>query len=1642
MKSLILRLFCLLFLCSIGQLYAQLSQFNTLPDAFIVTFLKELNDTRMSEAKELATQLEKQWKDGSIGDEEKETFITHVNTMVSKKYGMYPEITHYAKAFSLVKRQDTYVKLQPKEFFSVTQECINVLEIKRLRNYLANLCEYIPNGYTCKRKNSYWQASQEMPRLSMLELKDNSNKKYVAPVIKFRNTDLRFVSTSPEDSTLIKKTSGDYNLLTKDYIGINGQVDWDKMEIPNAYCSFNKVHLNFNIGMVTADSVTFNYPSVLSRPMIGRFEDRNIGYKDINKANYPYFKSYGGGVVIENLIPNVRYEGGFSMRGVRKIGSSYDTLVKYVAKEPRVVPVKKKKSVVVPNPKMPEIKDAEEEKIDDLYSDFGMEEFASTEDKGEEMAIQWEVDPSYSGASDSDIVPTESEGSTDESGEPKTESGMTGANPIKSPWDTPTFGTPDKVVKKILAKTEFSKNGKIAVKCQGDEFVLDKKALVAPTIQAEIYLGDNDTLSHPGIDLIYDVTDREMTLKRGIKGIYARQPFISTYHDFYLYFESIVWSMEKDELEFTAFIDKENKISAIESFDYFNQSRFDAMKNILSFHPLGTIYRFSLDEKMANIPITPENIVKNYLKPGDLEGFKKALPDMESSGYIRYDKKTLEITPLPKLFTWTKAARKKKDFDAIQVASKVTEGNHATMSFKDKQINMKGVQPFVLSDTQFVRVLPLDQEVNVGANRNYSFGGSMAAGKMNFYSSGKDKLQFDYESYNIYCDVIDSMKFILVRNVGLDYEFSPLQTALRSTVFEHIVGKIHIDNPDNKSGEKRYSAFPIFDSYEKAYVYWEKSTVQDKIYLKDKLFFLLDPFVMDSLDNFDERALRFDGSFFTSDIFPKFRQTLVVMPDNTLGLKHVTEDEGLPLYKDKGRFYNEINMDGFGLHANGKIEYIGSFALADTFTFHFDSVMAVAKVFELKRETRNGAFFPAIHGDTVNYRWYVPSERLEISSTQSPIKIFGEEGTFVGKIVITPKGVWGKGTITVGLISITGDSIILNENSFSSEKSTFVVLDPVDKKLKHFVAEQVTTKYDVGKKEANFETKDIGKATALFPIQQYKTSLTKGFYSEAKTELKLEGMNDVVEDNYFLSVDKKMDSLQFTSKASFYNVTKLNIQAEGVPYIMVADALITPDSSKVTINKEGILRNLQNATIVANQETHYDTLYEASVTINSRKNYIGSGKLNYISINGKRETIFFKNLAVNKAGTTTGKGTISDTEDFYLTERIRFRGDVDMEADKKFLTFKGEVKIESDNPVFKGVWLTFPQSTVNPDSVYIPIEDPESPDGEELTAGLNFMPEYKMFYSNFLQPKKNAEDRLILRAQGGLTFDRSKQEFRIGPKEKLTGKSYLGSTTSFNDKDYVITSNGYYLFPYKFTQKNPARIKMSGAWKEDVRKRSTTTNLLMAMDFMEAIPPEPIKLLMEQLTFLTATKKDVNFNDKQLLENISAIADNGKAKDDKARLFEQKVQELVPADVKVDEFIPGTLLLSQVNFKVNNDANELYCDTEIGFLSICGQTLNKMMPCRIVYKFATPDGGDMTDINPLDKLTILIETDANNYVFIEYDGAYAVRFMTPFYDTVNEPMRIALEKKKAKDTELHCVLSSNDEVIKFRKEFDEKYKKK
>ena len=88
------------------------------------------------------------------------------------------------------------------------------------------------------------------------------------------------------------------------------------------------------------------------------------------------------------------------------------------------------------------------------------------------------------------------------------------------------------------------------------------------------------------------------------------------------------------------------------------------------------------------------------------------------------------------------------------------------------------------------------------------------------------------------------------------------------SVLENITGDLLIDFQGNKSGLKPYTEYPIFNSKKDCFAYYDKPWIQDGAYTKDNFYFHLDPFTVDSLDNFNKDGLRFGGELVSAGIFP------------------------------------------------------------------------------------------------------------------------------------------------------------------------------------------------------------------------------------------------------------------------------------------------------------------------------------------------------------------------------------------------------------------------------------------------------------------------------------------------------------------------------------------------------------------------------------------------------------------------------------------------------------------------------------------------------------------------------------------------------------------------------------------------------
>ncbi len=1567
-----------------GQALSQNSKtLNDDPAKFIVEF-----ESRIAPLGDKATQqylkvFRLNWETGKYTRMEQERFVIQTNIMLLKNYQIAGEVLSYAKAFELLHSDTAKAKLNVDAFFNVADSCILTLDRVQSGKFYGFIQQYLGTGAVVKTSGSSWSMSQIDP---VLDFTTKTNPETGKPVhfafLTFNNTDL--VYRNAKDSTRIYGTSGELNLMNKAFNAKGGKLDWSKMKLdPNdVYAELMDYGLNLNYSFVNIDTVIFHYNSLISKPLKGRYEDMNKGYSDINKANYPYFRSYDGGVVIENFIKNVRYEGGFSLRGVKKIGSAYFKLVDI----PKVEEKEEKKSA------------GAEETPDTYEEDFGY--------KYDESAYYFDEDDVIEGGGEENPEDLE-----DLESEDPTEGGV---------FDDFNPDFLDKELKLFKAQLTIFRNGEPAMNLRAMEFVLDLEKLVSKRTEVAMYLSKTDSITHPSVDVIYEVDSNTVTLIKDVKDKLSHQAFLSPYHNFYLYFDAIKWKQNTDIIEFTSIIDKENQTSAIESKDFFKLQRWNQFKGVLPFNPIGAIYRFA--QTHEGQPIFAESITTEYKLDDVIDALKMALVDVEGSGFIQYDRKTGEIKPLPKLLDWAKGARGRKDYDAIQITSNVKTGNNAELNLTDMNIAMKGVAFFPLSDSQFVRVLPNHQEVTVKKNRDLQFDGTVAAGKLNFYgrvtpdsvdmSGIPGKFTFQYENYKVLVDSLDSLRFILVRNPPLGYVYSPLQRALRATTIEGVTGAIYINKPTNKNGLEPHPEYPVFDSYTKSFIYWYKPGVRDGVYTKDKLYFSIDPFVLDSLEDFKESALSFEGEFYSSEIFPKIRQKLAVMEDFTLGMKDVTPpDTGYAAYDNKGRFIGEIRLDGDGLSSKGQMNFLHTVAKSDSFQLYFDTVKAVTNQFNMPGGLYEGAYFPEVQANSVNYKWLTKKDEIELETMDKgePIVMFGGEGTFEGKLRITKEGLRGSGKVRMGNVLVESKDIIFGEKDFIANDGVFTVFDQNKPDKRLFVAKDSKVSYDVAKHHSSFVTEKVGEATVAFPEQKYRSSLAKGEYDRKTNDVRLESPSIKPGQNYFYSSDPLQDSLVFMAKDAHYNFDQQRIEVKGVPYIYVADAKILPDSGAVEIKPNGFMQKLENAVVEANQVTNYHRMYESSLEITHSKRYTGKSKYDYPPVMGKNQYINMVEMKVQGDTMSIATGEIKEEEKFYLTDRIFFKGATRLEAPNKYMRFTGEVKIDSENPFFADKWFKY-NDIVNPDSVFVEITQTQL---GKLIVGLDYMKRTRTFYSSFLGPKKNVDDMEVARATGGLTFDRNTDEFKIGPKAKLTGKEYRGTTSSLDDKNDIVTTVGMLKIPNNFA-KNTIEMSLAGKWRDERTQKEITSDLIGNFNF-SCISKEAWAKLYAKAQVVTAINNTVDWNNQAFREGLAEFLDPNLEREDKnMQMFLDQVQKAISYnEIKPSKLIAGSLLLSGIQFRFDREFKSLWYSGEVGILGINQEPVNKVTTSNSKIEYArgkyTPAG-----ITLPDTLRMYLEFDELNWVFYEFYGDVLYTISSDL-DGYNAVLRAEKEKRKKND---------------------------
>lgn len=1110
------------------------------------------------------------------------------------------------------------------------------------------------------------------------------------------------------------------------------------------------------------------------------------------------------------------------------------------------------------------------------------------------------------------------------------------------------------------AKIIFYKDGKKFLVVGAQLMGITTEKLFAEQANIKFYF-DKDSITHPSLSFKFITKTRLLSLNRTNAGI-SKSPFINSFHKVDMYFEELEWVIDDPKIDLKMLVGNTMEDAYFESRAYFRTDRYDMLQGVDPINPL-IMMRDYVKKNNDSRDFTAENYAK-YVKLAAYD-VRPGLVRLSTLGFITFDAETDKIHVTDKLFDYIADRAGRIDYDVIQFPSVVRNGINASINLLNYDMSIYGVKSIGMSDSQNVVIYPAEQKIILKKNRDFTFAGIVHAGRFDFF--GKE-FAFDYDKFIINLKNVDSLRMMVKSREKDAYGDYPLVKL--KTVIENINGDLEIDNPANKSGRKNFPKYPVFNSFKDSYAFYNKKQIQSGKYTKDKFYFHLEPFQIDSLDNFSNEGLNFKGELVSANIFPTIKETLTLQPDYSLGFITQTPPGGYAMYGGKGTYNSAIKLSNQGLRGDGSIEYVTSTSKSNDFIFYPDSTNAIAQSFDVKEQKINPQF-PQVHGEDARIHWMPLKDVMyAYNNREKKFQQFNGQAQFTGHLTLRPNQLYGTGYADFVNAKTEAKWIKFKQNSFDSDTANFN-LKAADIAAMAFSTLNVNAHIDFDKRLGEFKSNGKG-SIVKFPINQYICYMDKfKWFMDAsiielgadKASAAQNSGNDLdLEGPEFISVHPKQDSLRFQSPRARYDLRKFVISAMDVKYINVADARIFPDDGDVIIGRDAVMKPFTSAKIVANAVTQYHHLYNCTVNIYARKNYAGSGFYDYIDELKAKQTFYFSDVSVDTTYQTYAETEIKDSSRFKLSPNFEFKGKVKLKATNQFLVFDGATSIYHDCALIPKTWIKF-ESEINPNNIYIPIpKEPLNIAGKPIAASMMVTTDSTHFYSAFLSPKISNADSSVLPADGFLYYDKNAHEYQISNKEKLIEHSLPGNYLSLNKSNCKVYGEGKINLGGDFGQ---LKIESFGNASHFLIPDTTIFDMLMSIDFF--------------------------FNDNAIDKMADEINSNADLKptDFSRSVFEKGMHELLGKEQadkmisqlnlygslkKVPEELRKTFFINDLKMKWNKDTRSYTSIGKIGISNINKIQLNKYVTGKI--EIVKKRGGDI--------LNIYLELDANNWYFFNY----------------------------------------------------------
>jgi hypothetical protein len=1047
---------------------------------------------------------------------------------------------------------------------------------------------------------------------------------------------------------------------------------------------------------------------------------------------------------------------------------------------------------------------------------------------------------------------------------------------------------------------------------------------------------DEDSIYHPAVRLDYNLYTKTLTLQKQLNGGFRNAMYSDTFHEMDIRSDAMKWDLQTGKMDFYIIAGKSEIPAFFESFNYYNPARLRELSNIVGFNPLiflgNYVFRkrkneFNLFEIQDKIAKTPKQI-------------KNGVTVAMQMGFIDYEPHTDKYRLSRKGLHYFKASTGRGDYDDLVFAS-VSKGgkDNASIDRNSNALDISGTQEFKLSDSLGIRFLPKDQSLKMEGSKSFKFEGQIVV--KNYRLTGD--FEVDYEHFLVNLNRIDSITFtpIEIYNAGG-----------RKEIGGHMLygkkGILFLNSPDNKSGRKSLPQYPRLLIPDGALVKFNEASRKQFGY-DENVFFKIDKIDHDSLN---AKNLAYEGIFSSNGIIPPFRETLISMPDTSVGFIH-TPKGPYELYKTTSifKFTAPLEMTKKGLISKGTFQHLAAKLEAKDAHFGTNQLKLNGEKANIKETFLSAnTYFPDVSINEYKAVWKPVEDSLIINSPEA-YSFYNESTKLSGGLVVRNNGLFGNGLLERNDSEAKSKGLKFNKSGFLASESNFIikadtkgakpVLESQNVEINFNIDEQMV---DISPKKQSFN--DSISSSISFPNAAYKTTIDNAQWNIQRKTISMEGN---VENSVFTSASPSQYGLAFKGASAVYDISANTLNVSGVPGINSVDAIIIPSNGKVAIRSEGKLEPFTNATVIADTLNKYHTLANANITINSKLSYSGNASYQFINVssdtfNIKMGSFEFADISPDgtvlnskKSGklSTIAKAKVTESDSVFLSPKMLYIGNITMQAPFKNLNLRGQVTPTlNDYPVLGSNWINYTGS--KSEEITINVDETLKDGGKSLYAGLHLKPSSSTegLYPTFLSAKGYEDDYDIFLARGIFKRDEPHKRFTIYPADS----SELGNKYELYDEKGIIKLEG----KLNLTQASLSpHIETVGLGEIGLDSMEYRFNTMMKFNM-----PIPIPMLLKMGDNLVKTNLDIGNSDGAI--NIESEAFLSKmAQFIGKKVTEDYITKYYKGHIPLFQASPkffSSIFFSDLNFKWNPVFNSLYSTEKLGISNIGETDINAKVP--------------------------------------------------------------------------------------------------